>query len=86
MYTGGFMLIRKAAEDYPIPNSKVIIPKGASVSIPVIGIHFDEKYWPNPQKFDPNRFTHEEISKRPNNAYIPFGDGPRNCIGMRYEL
>jgi cytochrome P450 len=62
----------------------VTIPKGATVFIPIIGIHFDEKYWKNPKKFDPERFTQDEIAKRPSNAYIPFGDGPRNCIGMRY--
>ncbi|KAG5669767.1 hypothetical protein PVAND_000061 [Polypedilum vanderplanki] len=86
MYTGGFALIRKSAEDYPIPNSKIIIPKGASVFIPIIGLHYDERYWKNPEKFDPGRFTQEEIAKRPNYCYQPFGEGLRNCIGKRFAL
>ena len=84
MYTGGFALMRRATEDYAVPNSKHVIPKGSTVFIPVIGFHFDEKYFKNANTFDPDRWTPEEIAKRPSNAYIPFGDGPRNCIGMRY--
>jgi cytochrome P450 family 6 len=83
MYTPGFGIFRQAANDYKIPNTSHTIPKGASVWIPTIGFHFDERYWNNPEKFDPTRFTQEEIAKRPANAYFPFGDGPRNCIGMR---
>ncbi|KAG5669765.1 hypothetical protein PVAND_000059 [Polypedilum vanderplanki] len=86
MYTNGLILIRQANEDYKIENSSHIIPKGADVWIPMIGIHFDEKYWKHPEKFDPERFTQEEIAKRPNHCYLPFGDGQRNCIGMRYAL
>jgi cytochrome P450 family 6 len=76
--------MREATEDYKVPNSKHVIPKGATVWIPMIGVHFDEEFWTNPEKFDPERFTPEEIANRPNYTYLPFGDGPRNCIGMRY--
>lgn len=83
MYSNGAVLMRKSSEDYQVPNSKHIIPKDSDIWIPMVGIHFDEKYWKNPDKFDPERFTAEEIAKRPNYTYLPFGDGPRNCIGMR---
>lgn len=45
-------------------------------------LHHDPKYYPNPDIFDPDRFTPEEKSKRPNGTFLPFGDGPRHCIGI----
>lgn len=53
--------------------------------IPTFAIHNDEKFFPDPEKFDPMRFYSEN---RPNKSiidmpYLPFADGPRNCIGMR---
>lgn len=54
--------------------------------IPTIGFHYDETYWKNPENFDPERFTPEETAKRPNQSFLPFGEGPRNCIGMRFGL
>jgi cytochrome P450 family 6 len=80
-------LQRIALQDYTIPNSKgVTIPKGTPVSIPIHAIHWDEDLYPEPEKFDPERFTPEEISARHPMAYIPFGEGPRICIGMRFGL
>lgn len=75
--------MRTASDDYKIPNTKIVIKKGLQVMIPQISIHNDERYWKNPKQFDPDRFTAEEIAKRPNLAFSPFGEGPRNCIGMR---
>ena len=79
MFTPGFAIIRKASEDYKVPNSNITIKKGSQVLIPSIGFHFDEKYWKNSTKFDPERFTQEEIATRPPQCYLPFGEGPRNC-------
>ena len=79
MYPPGFSILRTANEDYKVPDTKIAIKKGSQVVIPTIGFHYDEKFWENPTKFNPERFTPEEISKRPPQCYLPFGEGPRNC-------
>ncbi|VDK17602.1 unnamed protein product [Anisakis simplex] len=64
----------------------VPIEKGTSVHVAVYAIHHNEEYYPNPEKFDPNRFSSAEKALRDPLAFIPFGYGPRNCIGMRFAL
>ncbi|XP_055696966.1 probable cytochrome P450 9f2 isoform X2 [Phlebotomus papatasi] len=54
--------------------------------IPIYSLHRDAKYFPNPEKFDPERFSDENKSSINPNAYIPFGVGPRNCVGSRFAL
>lgn len=74
-------LHRLCTKDNPIPDSNFVLKKGTSTFIPVVGLHRDPDYYPEPMKFDPERFTEENKSKIPPFAFIPFGDGPRNCIG-----
>ena len=76
-------MFRKAQDNYKIPNSKHVIPKDTLFLIPVIGYHYDERYWNDPTTFNPDRFTAEESANRPNFAFMPFGEGPMGCIGMR---
>uniref|UniRef100_U5EZ76 Putative cytochrome n=1 Tax=Corethrella appendiculata TaxID=1370023 RepID=U5EZ76_9DIPT len=80
------LLIRIASESYKIPDKDLTIDKGLQVLIPVHAIQNDPEIYPNPDKFDPDRFTPENIQSRHHCAFIPFGEGPRNCIGMRFAM
>ncbi|XP_017468138.1 PREDICTED: probable cytochrome P450 6a23 [Rhagoletis zephyria] len=77
-------LMRKAQSHYDTGDPKYYIEKGTMIIIPTIAIHYDPEYYPDPERFDPARFTAEEIQRRPTCSWLPFGEGPRNCIGMRF--
>jgi cytochrome P450 family 6 len=78
-------LDRKSLSDYELPspsgNGTITLPAGTGVFIPVTGIHYDPQYFPEPEKYDPERFTEENKRSRQKYSYIPFGDGPRMCLG-----
>lgn len=83
-YPPALASLRVALHDYKIPESKHVIKKGVQIMIPSIAMHHDDRYWKNPDDFYPEHFSSEETAARPSMAFIPFGEGPRNCIGMRY--
>ena len=56
------------------------------VLIPIYTLHHDAKYWEDPEAFKPERFLPEAKDTIDPFAYMPFGQGPRNCIGMRFAL
>ncbi|KAL7026334.1 hypothetical protein ACKWTF_013867 [Chironomus riparius] len=76
--------LRKSVKEYKIPNTNLVIPAGCPIFIPVGAVQNDEKYFENPQKFNPERFTPENIKKQIPYTYMPFSEGPRICIGLRF--
>ncbi|KAF2896687.1 hypothetical protein ILUMI_09484 [Ignelater luminosus] len=72
---------RECTETYKVPGTNLVINKGQFVFIPVMGIQNDPDYYPDPDKFDPERFSEEMKAERHSAAWTPFGDGPRACIG-----
>lgn len=80
-------LIRVVTKDYDIPgHSGVVLKKGMIVNVPIFAIHRDPVYYPEPEEYKPERFLPEEAAKRPSCSFLAFGEGPRNCIGMRFGL
>lgn len=75
-----------AQNDYKVPDSDIVIKKGISVVIPVYAIHHDPEYYPDPDRYDPDRFSPEEAKKRHSMAWLAFGEGPRNCIALRFGM
>ncbi|KAJ6220315.1 hypothetical protein RDWZM_006127 [Blomia tropicalis] len=60
------------------------LQKDQLIEISTLGVHYNPEYYPMPEKFDPSRFMPENKDKLYDYAYIPFGEGPRNCVGMRF--
>lgn len=90
-WTPGFALSRCCTKEYTIPPKNeneipLTINQGCFVMIPVIGIHYDPQYFENPDVFDPERFNDENKKNIVPGSYIPFGVGPRNCIGEQKLL
>jgi cytochrome P450 family 6 len=78
-------LIRTATKDYTFDGYDQTIPKGTAICIPVLGIQRDPEIYDNPMDFIPERFLDSPHGggKASGSFYMPFGDGPRNCIGIR---
>jgi len=68
-------------DEKPIP-----LKPGDVLWLPIQGIHRDPNNYPNPEKFDPERFSDENKDSINPYTYVPFGSGPRNCIGSRFAL
>lgn len=64
----------------------VLIPKGTVVMVPNFVLHQDPELWPEPEEFRPERFSKKNKDSINPYTYLPFGTGPRNCIGMRFAL
>uniref|UniRef100_A0A348G633 Cytochrome P450 n=1 Tax=Odontomachus monticola TaxID=613454 RepID=A0A348G633_ODOMO len=79
-------LDRRTTETYKVPTSDLVIEKGTPIYISMLGMHYDPEYFPDPEKYDPERFNEENKHNIPSCVYFPFGEGPRACIGTRFGL
>jgi cytochrome P450 len=84
LYPPAIAIARQAAEPVVIGNAQ--IPRGALVFVSVYSIHHDSRWFPDPEVFEPRRFASEPESAIPDHAYLPFGLGPRACIGHRFAM
>lgn len=72
---------RVSRNAYKIPDTSIVLPEGTMFTIPIYSVQRDPNYFPNPEKFDPDRFEDESPIGEVKGTYLPFGDGPRSCIG-----
>ncbi|KAF5274446.1 hypothetical protein FQA39_LY18725 [Lamprigera yunnana] len=84
LFPAGPFLVRSITKD--IQLEKCVLPAGSSVVLGIMGLHRDEKNWPDPLKFDPDRFLPENVAKRHSYAWLPFSGGPRNYVGLKHAL
>jgi len=77
-------IIRKIHAGQTIGN--VVAEKDYNVGVTLPFLHMDERLWPNPEKFDPERFDPATEAERPVTSYLPFGGGPRTCLGKKLAL
>jgi len=77
---------RETTSEYTFEHRNLHLEKGKLVWIPIYAIHYNPEFHPEPEIFRPERFLPENIHKIKPYTYLPFGAGPRNCIGMRLAL
>jgi cytochrome P450 len=79
---------RVVTED-TVLSSGTFIPKGSLITVNIFNIHHSDKVWSNPEQFDPDRFAEDGEGVRESGegmAYLPFGNGARQCLGMNFSL
>jgi cytochrome P450 len=84
LYPPAFVLSRKSVADTEIGGYEV--PAGSEVIVWTYYTHRDARWYPDPEAFRPERFEPEAYAKLPRMAYLPFGGGPRACIGANFSL
>ncbi|PSN40593.1 putative cytochrome P450 4aa1 [Blattella germanica] len=84
LYPSVPLVLRTLTEDTKI--GKHSIPAGCGVIITPYSTHHLPHIYPDPEKFDPDRFLPDQVEKRHPYAFIPFSAGPRNCIGHRFAM
>jgi len=70
----------------PVTIGNYLVPKDTLVFLSFYTIHHDPKVWPDPEKFDPERFSQDNSQNRHPYAWMPFSAGPKSCIGNKFSL
>jgi len=92
LYPPVYVMGRRAARDVVVQgggddgSESLLIEKNTNVLINVLGIHRRPELYPDPDRFDPERFLGDREKQLPKCGYMPFGDGPRVCIGNHFAL
>jgi cytochrome P450 len=84
LYPPAYLFAREAVTDQELDG--FLIPAGTMIFITPYVTHHDPTYWNDPETFDPERFTSENITKRSKDIYYPFGAGPHVCIGNNLAM
>ncbi|XP_062540503.1 probable cytochrome P450 308a1 [Armigeres subalbatus] len=88
-----YTMTKVCIEDYELPTQysddrgkRITLKKGMSAIIPIHAIHLDPENYPDPYRFEPDRFLDENRKARHRYAFLGFGEGPRICLGMKFGL
>ena len=84
LYPPAWGLARTVIKEFELGGYR--IPAGSNVVMSTWVVHRDPRYFPEPEKFDPDRWLPEKAQKLPKFAYFPFGGGPRQCIGASFAM
>jgi cytochrome P450 len=84
LYPPAPMVSRLVSEAFVLGG--VQIPAGSLLVVPIYALHRHADLWPDPERFDPDRFSPEATAGRSRYAYMPFGAGPRVCIGNGFAM
>ncbi len=84
LYPPAFAIPRDVGEDMELAG--YALKKDTPFLVSLYGLHHNPEYWPDPEKFDPDRFSKENKEKQVKGAYMPFGSGQRICIGSQFAM
>lgn len=84
LYPAAPVIERICTKPYTIAGTSIRLEKGQPLLIPIWSIHRDPRHWPQPDNFQPERFLGETKASITPFTYLPFGQGPRSCIGLRF--
>ena len=84
LYPPAPIIVRTIVRDVELGG--VALPAGSLIVVPIYALHHHRSLWPRPEVFDPERFTPEAVKWRHRFSFLPFGAGPRVCIGNSFAL
>jgi cytochrome P450 len=84
LYPPAWLMTRRPVEDFPLAG--FVLPAGSYVHVSQYLMHRDPRYFPEPERFDPDRWLPERECSRPKFSYFPFGGGGRKCIGENFAV